>query len=111
MLAHAFNSPTKVTELGCTPSCCICQNSSIASCPLPHFTCPIPGWSKWQYLEMKFSWTLSKHSPCSHILHTCQWSFFPQRHQTHNQFEWAVYEQSRLWWWSSCYFCGLENLS
>ncbi len=40
MLAHAFNSPTKVTELGCTPSCCICQNSSIASCPWLHFTCP-----------------------------------------------------------------------
>jgi hypothetical protein len=35
-----LSTPTKVTEFGCTPSCCICQNSSSAFCPCPHFTCP-----------------------------------------------------------------------
>jgi hypothetical protein len=35
-LAHA----TKVTELGCTPSCCFCQAISSVFCPWLHFTCP-----------------------------------------------------------------------
>ncbi len=39
MLAHAFNNPTKVTESGHTPSCCICRNSSSAFCPCPYFAC------------------------------------------------------------------------
>jgi hypothetical protein len=39
-LAHAFSTHTKVTGLGHTPSCCICQNSSSTFCPSPHFTCP-----------------------------------------------------------------------
>jgi hypothetical protein len=38
MLAHAFNTPTKVIEFGCTP--CIYRNSSNAFCPWPHFTWP-----------------------------------------------------------------------
>jgi hypothetical protein len=38
--AHAFSTPTKVTESSCTLSCCICQNRSSAFCPCPHFSCP-----------------------------------------------------------------------
>jgi len=38
-LAHAFTTPTKVTESGFTPSCCICENSSSAFCPCAHFPC------------------------------------------------------------------------
>ncbi len=40
MVAHAFSTPTKVTEFGHTPSCCICWNSSSAFCPWSNFTCP-----------------------------------------------------------------------
>jgi hypothetical protein len=32
--------PTKVIEFGCTPSCCICQNSSSIFYPCLHCTCP-----------------------------------------------------------------------
>ncbi len=39
-LAHAFGTPTNVTEFGCTPCCCIHQYSSSAFCPCPYFTCP-----------------------------------------------------------------------
>ncbi len=40
MLTHAFQTPIKVIESGCTPSCCMCQNSSSAFCSCPHFTFP-----------------------------------------------------------------------
>jgi hypothetical protein len=39
-LAHTFSTPTKVTGVGHTPSCCICQNSSSAFCPFLHVTYP-----------------------------------------------------------------------
>jgi hypothetical protein len=39
-LVHAFSIPRKVAKSGCTPSCCICQNSSSAFCPYLSFTCP-----------------------------------------------------------------------
>ncbi len=40
MLGHAFSTPAKVRESGCTQCCCICQNSSSVFCPCLHFTCP-----------------------------------------------------------------------
>jgi hypothetical protein len=40
MVAHAFSTPTKVTEFGHTPSCCICWNRFSAFCSWSHFTCP-----------------------------------------------------------------------
>ncbi len=39
-LAHAFSTPTKVTESDLKPCCCICWNSSNSFWPCPHFTCP-----------------------------------------------------------------------
>ncbi len=39
-LAYAFSTPTRVTEFGCTPSCCIFWNTYSAFCPCPHFTSP-----------------------------------------------------------------------
>ncbi len=39
-LSYAFSIPTKVTEFGHTPSCCICRNSSSAFCLAYIFTCP-----------------------------------------------------------------------
>ncbi len=50
---------------------------------------PISWCSKWPHLEMESCWTLSKHPHCSHILHTCQPSYSPQRHQTDNHIGWA----------------------
>jgi hypothetical protein len=49
---------------------------------------------QWPHFEMASCWTISKHPQCSHILHTCPLSYSPQRHQTHNEFEQAVYEQA-----------------
>jgi hypothetical protein len=70
-LAHAFNTPTKVTEFDYTPSYCICQNSSHAFYPhLVHV--PISWLSKWPHFEMAFCWTFSAHPQYSNILHTCQ---------------------------------------
>ncbi len=92
MLAHAFSTPTKVTESGCTPSCCICWNSPSAF--WPHFRCANIMVLQWPHFEMASCWTISKHPQCSHILHTCPLSYSPQRHQTHNEFEQAVYEQA-----------------
>ncbi len=63
-LAHAFSTPTKVTEFGSTLSCCICQN---AFCTCPHFTCPISLCSNWPRLEMACCWTLSKCPQCPHF--------------------------------------------
>ncbi len=40
MLAHAFNTPTKVIESSHTPPCCICHNNSNVFYFHPHFTCP-----------------------------------------------------------------------
>jgi hypothetical protein len=37
MFAHIFNTPTKVTKFGCTPSYCIFQNSSNTFLPLVRF--------------------------------------------------------------------------
>jgi hypothetical protein len=40
MSAYAFNTPTKVTELGCITCYYICWNRSSACYPWPHCTCP-----------------------------------------------------------------------
>ncbi len=40
MLAHAFNTPIKVTTFGYTSLYCIRWNNSNAFYPSPHFTCP-----------------------------------------------------------------------
>ncbi len=37
MLAHAFSTPTNITEFGRISYCCICWNNSIAFPPLPAF--------------------------------------------------------------------------
>ncbi len=63
-LAYAFSTPTKVTEFGSTPSCCICQN---AYCTWPHFMCPISSCSNWPHLEMACCWTLPKCPQCPHF--------------------------------------------
>jgi hypothetical protein len=78
-LAHASNTSTKVTEVGRTHSCCICQNSSCALFSCLHFVCPSIIWhSKWPHLEMASCWTFSKHPQGSRILHTCQPNYSPQ---------------------------------
>jgi len=60
---------------------------------------PISWCSKWPHLEMESCWTLSKHPQRSHILHTCQPSYSPQRHQTDNHIGWA---------WTSLLFSNPE---
>jgi hypothetical protein len=40
LLAHAFSTPTNITEFGHISSCCICWNNSIAFHDCLHFTCP-----------------------------------------------------------------------
>jgi hypothetical protein len=40
ILAHAFNTPTKVRKFGYTFSYYICQNSFNKFSPFPHFMCP-----------------------------------------------------------------------
>jgi hypothetical protein len=37
---HMHSALPWKSESGCTPSCCICWNSSSAFCACPHFTCP-----------------------------------------------------------------------
>jgi hypothetical protein len=98
--------PHRKTEFGRTPSCCNCQNSSSAFCPCPHSTCPnimaaqvtkvcllntLHASSTLPHFEKASSGTLSKHPQCSHIFQKCQPSYSTQRHQTHNDFEWAVH--------------------
>jgi hypothetical protein len=75
MSAHAFSSPKKIIEFGCIPSCCICPNSSITSYPCPHFTCPNIMVVELTTFWKGISWTFSKHSLGSHILHTCPPSY------------------------------------
>jgi hypothetical protein len=43
---------------------------------------------------METCWTFSKHPQHSHILHTCQPSYSPERHHTLNHFEQTVHEQA-----------------
>ncbi len=50
--------------------------------------------SKWPHFKMASCWTLSRHCPCSHILHTCLPSYLPQRPPAHNLFEWSDHELS-----------------
>jgi len=60
------------------------QVSSVLDC-ISHV--PISRQSKWPHLEMASCWTLSEHPPCSHIWHTCQPGYTPQRHGPHTHFE------------------------
>ncbi len=53
---------------------------------------PILGQSNWPHRKMASCWTLCEHPPFSHIWHTYQSSYFPQRHQPCNQFPWAAPE-------------------
>jgi len=94
MLAHAFSTPRKVTEAGCTPSSCISQNSSSAFCPCSYFTCP-----NIMVLQVTTSWDgilLNTLGASSMLPHFPYWqpSYCPQRHQTHNHFEWPADEQA-----------------
>ncbi len=95
MLAHAFSTPTKVTEFG-HPHFPV---AFVEVVPLPSALAlisyvPISWQSKWPHFEMATCWTLSKHPQGSHILHTCQPSYSPQRLQTLNHFEQTVHEQA-----------------
>ncbi len=72
MLAHAFSTPTKVTKLGCTPSCWIFGNS--AKCPFP-----LAAFHMSQYhggpSDHILRWHLVEHSPSllnapTRLLHT-----------------------------------------
>ncbi len=40
---------------------------------------PISWQSKWSHFELASYWTFSKHFQWSHILHTCQPSYYPQK--------------------------------
>ncbi len=70
LAVHLLHTSVQVTKF------CL-LNTLHASSTLPHF-------------EMASSGTLSKHPQCSHIFHKCQASYSTERHQTHNDFEWAV---------------------
>jgi len=69
------NILTKVTNFDHI-SCCTCNYSTFCLW-LVHFMClKISCWFRSPYFETLAScWTLFKHVPCFHILHTCQWSY------------------------------------
>ncbi len=96
MLAHTFNTLTKVIEFRCTCSYCRCLNSSKAFFPCPHFTCPNVISIQVTTFRDAFCWKFSKCPLCSQALHTCQPSYSPQKHQIHNLFQWSYHEQSYL---------------
>jgi hypothetical protein len=75
-------------------SCCFCEEVPLPSALAPISYVPISWQSKWPHFEMATCWTLSKHPQGSHILHTCQPSYSPQRNPTLNHFEQTVHEQA-----------------
>ncbi len=88
-LAHAFSTPTRVTESGCTPHVAFVGIVPVPSV-LPHIShVPLSQRSKLPCCEMASCWTLSKHPPCSHILHTCQPSYSPHRHLNPTHIQWS----------------------
>jgi hypothetical protein len=94
MLAHAFNTPTKVTRFGSKPSCCTCQNSSSAFRPWPYFTCA--NTMTFQVTTSQDGILLNTLQASSMLPHFAYMStkLWKQRHQTHNHFEWAVNKQA-----------------
>jgi len=79
--------PTKLTEFGRT-TCCLCI-AFVKIIPVPSaLACishvQISGQPKSPHFQMASCWTPSKYPPWSQILHTCQPSYFPQKHlQSH----------------------------
>ncbi len=93
--ARAFSTPTKGREFGCMHAPVAFVEIFPVPSALSHIShIPISWCSKWSHLGMASYWTLSMHLQCSHILHTCQPSQSPQRHQTCNHCEWADHEQT-----------------
>jgi len=52
--------------------------------------------SKWPYPEMASCWTLSKHPPCSHILHAVHQATPTQRYLNPIHFQWSAHEHTYL---------------
>jgi hypothetical protein len=70
-----------VISFACTSSSNIHTKCFRSSSPLHHAWHILWVWhSNWPHFEMASYWTLSKHQPHSHTLHTCQPSYSPQRH-------------------------------
>ncbi len=88
---QADRRKTKVISSGCTPPSHIL---SVEEFPYHgHAWHILQVWhSKRPHHVITSCWTVSKHLPCSHILHTCQPSYLPQKYLNPIHFDWSPHE-------------------